>query len=150
MRFSVRMLTTLAVALGFLLAIPPIAQAAVTISITGSATIKAARTLTVPISASCAPDGQESTFIIVTVSQGTIQKGNYVDGQGDVLSPVCDSTAHSYDVEVRASFGKTAWRPGDAALTAIISYCMRAQDGTLSCTTQAFVPAGTPIQLVRR
>jgi hypothetical protein len=150
MRSGTRGWMTVSAALGLLMLTSGIAQAAPTISLAGPVTIETARTLTVPISASCDPVGQETTFIVVTVSQGTIQKGNYVDGQGDVLDLICDSTPHSYRVAVPASFGRAAWRPGEAALTAIISYCSRELDGTLGCTTQAFVPAGTPIQLTRR
>jgi hypothetical protein len=86
---------------------------------------------------------------VVTVTQGTLQTPSYVDGQGDVLNLTCDSAPHTYDVAVPLTFGRGVWRPGEASLTAILSYCFRAEDGTLSCTTQAFIPAGTPIILVR-
>ena len=144
-----RLVTVMATVVALLLAAPVVAQAAPSISLAGDVTIQSPRLLTVPIEATCDPVGQETTFIVVTVSQGTLQTPTYVDGQGDVLTVTCDSAPHTYDVAVPVTFGRGVWRPGEASLTAILSYCFRAEDGTLSCTTQAFIPAGTPIILVR-
>jgi hypothetical protein len=145
-----RLLAVMATAVALLLAAPAVARAAPSISLAGDVTIESPRLLTVPIEATCDPVGQESTFIVVTVAQGPIQTPSYVDGQGDVLTVTCDSVPHTYDVAVPLTFGRGVWRPGEASLTAILSYCFRAEDGTLSCTTQAFIRAGTPITLVRR
>ena len=144
-----RLLPVMATAVALLLAAPAVAQAAPSISLAGDVTIQSPRLLTVPLEVTCDPVGQESTFIVVTVTQGTLQTPSYVEGQGDVLTLTCDSAPHIYDVAVRVTFGRGVWRPGKASLTAILSYCFRAPDGTLSCTTQAFIGAGTPIILVR-
>ena len=144
-----RLLAVMATAVALLLAASAVAEAAPSISLAGDVTIQSPRLLTVPLEATCDPVGQETTFIVVTVSQGTLQTPSYVDGQGDVLTLTCDSAPHTYDVAVPVTFGRAVWRPGEASLTAILSYCFRAQDGTLSCTTQAFIRSGTPIILVR-
>ena len=128
------------------LSVPGVAQAAAAISLAGDARISASRTLTVPVEASCDAVGQETTFIVVTVTQGQPDRGRYVEGQGDVLDVPCDSAAHSFDVVVTADKG--TWRPGTASLTAIISYCVT-EGGSLNCITQAFIPFGTPVTLVR-
>ena len=149
MTTGARLLAVMATAVALLLAAPAVGQAAPSISLAGAVIIQNPRLLTVPLEATCDPVGQETTFIVVTVTQGTIQTPTYVEGQGDVLTVTCDSAAHTYDVAVPVTFGRGVWRPGEASLTAILSYCFRAEDGTLGCTTQAFIRAGTPIILVR-
>jgi hypothetical protein len=130
----------------FPLAVPAVAQAAASLSLAGEVRIDSPKLLTVPVEATCDAVGQETTFIVVTVTQGRLQKGNFVEGEGDVLDVTCDSAPHTYDVVVPADRG--AWRPGPASLTAIISYCVT-ENGSFNCTTQAFIPFGTPIELVR-
>jgi hypothetical protein len=125
------------------------AYADASISVGGPIVRQAARTLTVPITASCDDVGQESAFIVVTVTQGYYLDPNYVEGQGDVLSVTCDSLPHEYTVSVPVTFGQATWRPGQASLTAILSYCY-VENGSLSCTTQAFIPAGTTITIQPR
>jgi hypothetical protein len=128
---------------------PGTAHADASISLGGAVVRQSARTLSVPITATCDDVGQESTFIVVTVTQGFYLDPNYVEGQGDVLSVTCDSIPHTYIVSVPVTFGRATWRPGQAALTAIISYCY-SENGSLSCTTQAFIPAGTTITIHSR
>ena len=123
------------------------AYAAASLSQPGTATIESRRTLSVPITATCDDVGQETTFIVVSVTQGDYQDRKYVEGQGDVLEVTCDSTAHDYTVSVPVTFGRGGFRPGTATLDAIISDCYTV-DGTLSCTTQAFIP-DTTITLTR-
>jgi len=144
-----RLIAVVATAIALLLAAPAVAQAVPSISLAGDVRIQNPRLLTVPLEATCDQVGQETAFIDVTVTQGTVQTPRYVEGQGDVLTLTCDSAPHTYDVAVPVTFGRGVWRRGAASLTAILSYCFRAEDGTLSCTTQAFIPAGTPIILVR-
>ena len=141
-----RAVAVAAAAVAWTLFVPGVAQAAAAISLAGDARISASRTLTVPIEASCDAVGQETTFIVVTVNQGRTDRGRFVEGQGDVLDVPCDSAAHSFDVVVTADKG--TWHPGTASLTAIISYCVP-DGGSLSCTTQAFIPFGTPVTLAR-
>ena len=118
------------------LAVPAYAQAS--ISSGGDAVITSSKVLSVPITASCDPVGQETTFIGVTVTQPR--------GGGAVI---CDSTPHTYNVTVpRTGPDGGAWRPGEASLTAIIRYCVT-ENGSFNCTTQAFIPQ-TTITLVRR
>ena len=128
------------------LAAPALAQAS--ISLGGDAVIKSSKVLSVPITASCAPVGQETTFILVTVTQPR-SEGAFVEGEGSVEPVICDSTPHTYIVTVpRTGPDGGAWRPGKASLTAIVSDCVTV-DGSFNCTTQAFIPQ-TTITLVRR
>ena len=145
-RGTFRALGVVAAAVAWTLAVPAFAQAAAVLSLAGEVRIESPKLLTVPVEASCDAVGQESTFILVTVTQGRLQKGNFVEGQGDVLDVTCDSALHPYDVVVAADRG--AWRPGAASLTAIISYCVT-EGGSFNCTTQAFIRSGTSINLVR-
>jgi len=125
------------------------AYADASLSLAGQVVRQKAHTLGVPITATCDEVGQESTFIVVTVTQGFYLDANYVEGEGDLLSVTCDSAPHKYLVPVPVTFGKATWRPGQATLTAIISYCYR-QNGSLNCTTQAVIPAGTTITISPR
>ena len=128
------------------LAAPALAQAS--ISLGGDAVITSSKVLSVPITASCDPVGQETTFILVTVTQPR-SEGAFVEGEGSVEPVICDSTPHTYIVTVpRTGPDGGAWRPGKASLTAIISDCVTV-DGSFNCTTQAFIPQ-TTITLVRR
>jgi hypothetical protein len=128
------------------LAVPAYAQAS--ISLGGDAVITRSKVLSVPITATCDPVGQETTFILVTVTQPR-GGGAFVEGEGSVEPVICDSTPHTYDVTVpRTGPNGGAWRPGEASLRAIISYCATV-DGSFNCTTQDFIPQ-TTITLVRR
>jgi len=128
------------------LAVPAYAQAS--ISLGGDAVITSSKVLSVPITASCDPVGQETTFILVTVTQPR-SGGAFVEGEGSVEPVICDSTPHTYNVTVpRTGPDGGAWRPGAASLSAIISYCAT-ENGSFNCTTQAFIPQ-TTITLVRR
>ena len=128
------------------LAAPALAQAS--ISLGGDAVIKSSKVLSVPITASCDPVGQETTFILVTVTQPR-SGGAFVEGEGSVEPVICDSTPHTYIVSVpRTGPDGGAWRPGEASLSAIISNCIT-ENGSFNCTTQAFIPQ-TTITLVRR
>jgi hypothetical protein len=128
------------------LAVPAYAQAS--ISSGGDAVITSSKVLSVPITVSCDPVGQETTFILVTVTQPR-GGGAFVEGEGSVEPVICDSTPHTYNVTVpRTGPDGGAWRPGEASLTAIISYCAT-ENGSFNCTTQAFIPQ-TTITLVRR
>jgi hypothetical protein len=128
------------------LAAPALAQAS--ISLGGAAVITSSKVLSVPITATCDPVGQETTFILVTVTQPR-GGGAFVEGEGSVERVTCDSTPHTYIVTVpRTGPDGGAWRPGKASLSAIISYCVTEND-SFSCTTQAFIPQ-TTITLVRR
>jgi hypothetical protein len=127
------------------LAVPAYAQAP--ISSGGDAVITSSKVLSVPITATCDPVGQETTFIGVTVTQPR-GGGAFVEGEGSVEPVICDSTPHHYNVTVpRTGPSGGAWRPGEASLTAIISYCVT-ENGSFNCTTQAFTQ--TTITLVRR
>src|SRR5215208_4142667 len=128
------------------LAAPALAQAS--ISLGGDAVIIRSKVLSVPITASCDPVGQETTFILVTVTQPR-SGGAFVEGEGSVEPVICDSTLHTYNVTVpRTGPDGGAWLPGAASLSAIISYCAT-ENGSFNCTTQAFIPQ-TTITLVRR
>jgi hypothetical protein len=129
------------------LAVPAYAQASIALG--GDAVISTSKVLSVPITATCDPVGQETTFILVTVTQPR-GGGAFVEGEGSVEQEViCDSTPHTYIVTVpRTGPDGGAWRPGVASLTAIISYCAT-ENGSFNCTTQAFIPQ-TTITLVRR
>jgi len=133
-------------AMTVVMAAPALAQAS--ISLGGDAVITSSKVLSVPITATCAPVGQQTTFILVTVTQPR-GGGAFVEGEGSVEPVICDSTPHTYIVTVpRTGPDGGAWRPGDASLTAIISYCVTEND-SFNCTTQAFIPQ-TTISLVRR
>jgi hypothetical protein len=128
------------------LAVPAYAQAS--ISSGGDALITSSKVLSVPITAACDPVGQETTFSVVTVTQPR-GGGAFVEGEGSVEPVICDSTSHAYNVTVpRTGPDGGAWRPGNASLSAIISYCVT-QNDSFNCTTQAFIPQ-TTITLVRR
>jgi hypothetical protein len=128
------------------LAVPAYAQAS--ISLGGDARIISSKVLSVPITATCDTVGQETTFILVTVTQPR-GGGAFVEGEGSVEPVICDSKPHTYIVTVpRTGPDGGAWRPGDASLTAIISYCVT-ENNSFNCTTQAFIPQ-TTITLVRR
>ena len=127
-------------------AVPAYAQASIASG--GDAVITSSKVLSVPITASCAPVGQQTTFILVTVTQPR-GGGAFVEGEGSVEPVICDSTSHTYNVTVpRTGPDGGAWRPGSASLSAIISYCAT-ENGSFNCTTQAFIPQ-TTITLVRR
>jgi hypothetical protein len=127
------------------LAVPAYAQAS--ISLGGDAVIISSKVLSVPITATCDSVGQETTFILVTVTQPR-GGGAFVEGEGSVEPVICDSTPHTYIVSVpRTGPDGGAWRPGEASLTAIISNCVT-ENGSFNCTTQAFIPQ-TTITLVR-
>ena len=96
-----RLVPVMATAVAVLLVAPAVAQAAPSISLAGEVTIQRPRLLTVPLAVTCDLVGQESTFIVVTVTQGTLQTPSYVAGQGDVLTLTCDSAPHTYDVASR-------------------------------------------------
>ena len=129
-----------------LTAAPALAQAS--ISLGGNAVITSSKSLSVPITATCDPVGQETTFILVTVTQPR-SGGAFVEGEGSFEPVICDSTPHPYIVSVpRTGPDGGAWRPGAASLTAIVSYCAT-ENGSFNCTTQAFIPQ-TTITLVRR
>ena len=134
---------------GFMGIAPDTAYADASILLSGHVVRQSPRTLSVPITATCDDVGQESTFIVVTVTQGFYLSPNYVEGEGDVLAVSCDSLQHSYIVSVPVTFGQATWRPGQATLTAIISYCY-VENGSLSCTTQAFIPADTTVPIYSR
>jgi hypothetical protein len=126
--------------------VPAYAQASV--SWGGNAVITSSKVLSVPITAGCDPVGQETTFILVTVTQPR-GGGAFVEGEGSVEPVICDSTSHTYNVTVpRTGPDGGAWRPGEASLSAIISYCAT-ENGSFNCTTQSFIPQ-TTITLVRR
>ena len=125
--------------------VPAYAQASV--SSGGNAVITSSKVLSVPITAGCDPVGQETTFILVTVTQPR-GGGAFVEGEGSVEPVICGSTSHTYNVSVpRTGPDGGAWRPGVASLTAIISYCAT-ENGSFNCTTQSFIPQ-TTITLVR-
>ena len=133
-------------AMSVVMAAPALAQAS--ISLGGNAVITSSKSLSVPITATCDPVGQETTFILVTVTQPR-SGGAFVEGEGSFEPVICDSTPHAYIVSVpRTGPDGGAWRPGAASLTAIISNCFT-ENGSFNCTTQAFIPQ-TTITLVRR
>ena len=138
------MLTAMAMMVALFAAV---AYAQASISLGGDAVITRSKVLSVPITASCDPVGQETTFILVTVTQPR-GGGAFVEGEGSVEPVICDSTSHTYNVTVpRTGPDGGAWRPGEASLTAIISNCVT-ENGSFNCTTQAFIPQ-TTITLVR-
>jgi hypothetical protein len=127
-------------------ATPALAQAS--ISLSGDAVITSSKVLSVPVTATCDDVGQQTTFILVTVTQPRVG-GAFVEGEGSVEAVTCDSTPHTYTVTVpRTGPDRGAWRPGGASLSSIISYCVTEND-SFNCTTQAFLPQ-TTITLVRR
>ena len=133
-------------AMTVVMAAPALAQAA--ISLAGPAVISSSKSLSVPITATCDDVGQETTFILVTVTQPR-SGGTFVEGEGSGEPVICDSTPRTYNVTVpRTGPDGGAWRPGAASLTAIISNCFT-ENGSFNCTTQAFIPQ-TTITLVRR
>jgi hypothetical protein len=133
-------------AMTVVMAAPALAQASIALG--GAAVITSSKSLSVPITAICDPVGQETTFILVTVTQPR-GGGAFVEGEGSVEPVVCDSTPHTYNVTVpRTGPDGGAWRPGAASLSAIISNCVT-ENGSFNCTTQAFIPQ-TTITLVRR
>src|SRR5215213_1762099 len=69
------------------LAVPAYAQAS--ISLGGDAVIKSSKVLSVPITASCAPVGQETTFILVTVTQPR-SGGAFVEGEASLSAIISD------------------------------------------------------------
>jgi hypothetical protein len=143
-----RLITMVAIASTLMLVASTVAHAEASISLGGDAVITTSKTLSVPITATCDPVGQETTFILVTVTQPR-SGGTFVEGEGSTQSVICDSTPHTYIVTVpRTGPDRGAWRPGEASLTAIISYCFT-ENGSLNCTTQAFI-SQTTITLVRR
>jgi hypothetical protein len=143
-----RVITIAVVAATLMLFASTVAHAQASISLAGDAVITNSKTLGVPITATCDPVGQETTFILVTVTQPR-SGGTFVEGEGSTESVICDSLPHTYIVTVpRTGPDGGAWRPGDASLTAIISYCIT-ENGSFSCTTQAFI-SQTTITLVRR
>ena len=145
MRRVTLMLTAMAMMVPLFAAV---AYAQASISSGGYAVITSSKVLSVPITATCDPVGQETTFILVTVTQPR-GGGAFVEGEGSVEQVICDSTPHTYIVSVpRTGPDGGAWRPGVASLTAIISYCVT-ENGSFNCTTQAFIPQ-TTITLVRR
>jgi hypothetical protein len=138
----------MALATTLMLVASTVAHAQASISLGGDAVITSSKVLSVPIIATCDPVGQETTFILVTVTQPR-GGGTFVEGEGAIESVTCDSTPHTYNVTVpRTGPDPGAWRPGDALLTAIISYCFT-ENGSLNCTTQAFI-SQTTITLRRR
>jgi hypothetical protein len=137
-----------AVATTLMLVASTVAHAQASISLGGDAVITSSKVLSVPITATCDVVGQETTFILVTVTQPR-SGGTFVEGEGAIESVPCDATAHTYIVTIpRTGPDPGAWRPGAALLTAIISYCFT-ENGSLNCTTQAFVSQMT-ITLRRR
>jgi hypothetical protein len=143
-----RMIVIAAVAATLMLVASTVAYAQASISLGGDAVITNSKVLSVPITATCDPVGQETTFILVTMTQPR-SGGTYVEGEGSVEPVICDSTPHTYVVTVpRTGPDGGAWRPGAASLTAIISYCVT-ENGSFNCTTQAFI-SQTTITLVRR
>jgi hypothetical protein len=143
-----RVITIAVVAATLMLFASTVAHAQASISLAGDAVITNSKTLSVPITATCDSVGQETTFILVTVTQPR-SGGTFVEGEGSTESVICDSLPHTYIVTVpRTGPDGGAWRPGDASLTAIISYCVT-ENGSLNCTTQAFI-SQTTITLVRR
>jgi len=144
-----RLAATATVAFTVMLLTATVAHGQASISLGGDAVITGSHVLSVPITATCDPVGQQTTFILVTVWQPSPGAGNFVEGEGATESLICDSAAHTYYVTVpRTGPDPGAWRPGSAFLTAIISYCFT-ENGTLSCTTQAFIRE-TTITLRRR
>lgn len=109
------------------------ATAAASLGVGDPILMQSMRTLDVSVQATCDDVGQDSTFIVVNVSQGSYPATNYVEGAGDVLDVTCDGSPHFYRVKVRLTFGKASWRVGAASVDGILSNCY--QD---SCTTQAF------------
>jgi hypothetical protein len=143
-----RIITIAAVVATLMLVTSTVAYAQASISLGGDAVITSSKVLSVPITATCDPVGQETTFILVTVTQPR-GGGAFVEGEGSVEPVICDSTPHTYIVSVpRTGPDGGAWRPGEASLTAIISTCVT-ENGSFNCTTQAFIPQ-TTITLVRR
>lgn len=135
-----RFAATAAVAATVVLLTATVVYAQASISLGGDAVITSSHVLSVPITATCDPVGQQTTFILVTVWQPSRGAGTFVEGEGAIESVICDSAPHTYYVTVpRTGPDPGAWRPGSAFLTAIISYCFT-ENGTLSCTTQAFIP----------
>jgi len=143
-----RIITIAAVVATLMLITSTVAYAQASISLGGDAVITSSKVLSVPITATCDPVGQETTFILVTVTQPR-GGGAFVEGEGSVEPVICDSTPHTYIVSVpRTGPDGGAWRPGEASLTAIISDCVT-ENGSFNCTTQAFIPQ-TTITLLRR
>jgi len=143
-----RIITIAAVVATLMLITSTVAYAQASISLGGDAVITSSKVLSVPITATCDPVGQETTFILVTVTQPR-GGGAFVEGEGSVEPVICDSTPHTYNVTVpRTGPDGGAWRPGEASLTAIISDCVT-ENGSFNCTTQAFIPQ-TTITLLRR
>ena len=143
-----RIITIAAVVATLMLVTSTVAYAQASISLGGDAVITSSKVLSVPITATCDPVGQETTFILVTVTQPR-GGGAFVEGEGSVEPVICDSTPHTYIVSVpRTGPDGGAWRPGEASLTAIISDCVT-ENGSFNCTTQAFIPQ-TTITLLRR
>jgi hypothetical protein len=146
---QLRRITTIgAVVATLMLVTSTVAYAQASISLGGDAVITSSKVLSVPITATCDPVGQETTFILATVTQPR-GGGAFVEGEGSVEPVICDSTPHTYIVTVpRTGPDGGAWRPGAASLRAIISNCVT-ENGSFNCTTQAFIPQ-TTITLVRR
>jgi len=143
-----RIITIVAVVATLMLVTSTVAYAQASISLGGDAVITSSKVLSVPITATCDPVGQETTFILVTVTQPR-GGGAFVEGEGSVEPVICDSTPHTYIVTVpRTGPDGGAWRPGNASLTAIISYCVT-ENGSFNCTTQDFI-SQTTITLARR
>ncbi len=143
-----RIITLAAVVATLMLVSSTVAYAQASISLGGDAVITSSKVLRVPITASCDPVGQETTFILVTVTQPR-GGGAFVEGEGSIEPVICDSTPHTYIVTVpRTGPNGGAWRPGDASLTAIISDCVT-ENNSFNCTTQAFI-SQTTITLNKR
>src|SRR4028118_746584 len=132
-----RIISIVAVVATLMLVTSAVAHAQASISLGSDAVITSSKVLSVPITATCDPVGQETTFILVTVTQPR-GGGAFVEGEGSVEPVICDSTPHTYNVNVpRTGPDGGAWRRGDASLTAIISYCVT-ENGSFNCTTQDF------------
>ncbi len=143
-----RIITMGSIVASLVLITSAVAFAQASILLGGDAVITSSKVLSVPITATCDPVGQETTFILVTVTQPR-GGGAFVEGEGSVEPVVCDSTPHTYDVTVpRTGPDGGAWRRGEASLTAIISDCVT-ENGSFNCTTQGFI-SQTTITLVRR
>ena len=124
-----------------------VAHAEAGLTLSGDIVQGSARTLQVPVTATCDDAGQDSAFIDLAIIQE--QGKRYVEGQGAVTDVTCDSLPHEYTIAVPITFGQGTWRTGGASLTGILSYCFVASDGSPYCVTQAFIPSATAVTITR-
>jgi hypothetical protein len=92
---------------------------------------------------------------VLSPSCRNLSKQRSPGGPAFLHAPALHSRAHTAS---RATYARRARAPSTDACRPYCARdpyrrpanCFRAEDGTLSCRTQALIPAGTPIILVRR